>query len=37
MFRQIGLELEGVITGVENFGPVITGTEIPAEGFVHIS
>jgi ribonuclease R len=34
---KIGMELDGVITGVENFGLFITGTEIPAEGFVHIS
>ena len=34
---KIGLELDGVITGVENFGLFITGVEIPAEGFVHIS
>jgi ribonuclease R len=34
---KIGMELEGVITGVENFGMFITGVEIPAEGFVHIS
>ena len=26
-----------MITGVENFGLFVTGTEIPAEGFVHIS
>ena len=37
MSDKIGLELDGVITGVENFGLFITGTEIPAEGFVHIS
>src|SRR3954469_11463498 len=37
MCDKIGMELEGVITGVENFGLFITGTEIPAEGFVHIS
>jgi ribonuclease R len=34
---KIGLELDGIITGVENFGLFITGTQIPAEGFVHIS
>jgi ribonuclease R len=34
---KIGLELDGVITGVENFGLFITGVELPAEGFVHIS
>ena len=37
MADKIGLELEGLITGVENFGLFITGIEIPAEGFVHIS
>jgi ribonuclease R len=34
---KIGLELDGVITGVENFGLFITGIELPAEGFVHVS
>jgi ribonuclease R len=34
---KIGMELDGVITGVENFGMFITGVTIPAEGFVHIS
>jgi ribonuclease R len=34
---KIGMELDGVITGVESFGLFITGVEIPAEGFVHIS
>jgi ribonuclease R len=34
---KIGLELEGIITGVESYGLFITGIEIPAEGFVHIS
>lgn len=34
---KIGLELQGVITGVENFGLFITGVELPAEGFVHIT
>src|SRR3954454_5145599 len=37
MSDKIGMELEGVITGVENFGLFVTGIEIPAEGFVHIS
>lgn len=37
MSDKIGTELEGIITGVENFGLFITGVEIPAEGFVHIS
>jgi ribonuclease R len=34
---KIGLELDGIITGVESFGLFITGIELPAEGFVHIS
>jgi ribonuclease R len=34
---KIGMELDGVITGVENFGMFITGVTLPAEGFVHIS
>jgi ribonuclease R len=37
MSDKIGMELGGVITGVENFGLFITGIEVPAEGFVHIS
>jgi ribonuclease R len=37
MSDKIGMELDGVITGVENFGLFITGMDIPAEGFVHIS
>ena len=37
MSDKIGTELDGVITGVENFGLFIQGVEIPAEGFVHIS
>jgi ribonuclease R len=37
MADKIGMELEGIITGVESFGLFITGIEIPAEGFVHIS
>ena len=34
---KIGLELDGIITGVESYGLFITGVELPAEGFVHIS
>jgi ribonuclease R len=37
MSDKIGMELDGIITGVENFGLFITGVKIPAEGFVHIS
>jgi ribonuclease R len=34
---KIGMEMDGVITGVERFGLFITGIELPAEGFVHIT
>ncbi|MFG0336002.1 MAG: ribonuclease R [Maioricimonas sp. JB049] len=34
---RIGDELEAVITGVERFGVFCRGTELPAEGLVHIS
>ena len=34
---KIGMEMDGVITGVERFGLFITGTQLPAEGFVPIS
>jgi ribonuclease R len=37
MSKRIGTELDGIITGVENFGLFIRGLDIPAEGFVHIS
>ncbi len=34
---KIGMEMEGIITGVERFGLFVAGREIPAEGFIHIS
>jgi ribonuclease R len=34
---KVGTELEGVVTGVESFGLFVMGTELPAEGFLHIS
>ncbi|HEY2894915.1 MAG TPA: S1 RNA-binding domain-containing protein, partial [Pirellulales bacterium] len=34
---RIGLELEAVVTGVEEFGLFVQGLELPAEGLVHIS
>ena len=34
---KIGLKLDGVVTGVESFGLFIIGTQLPAEGFIHIS
>ncbi|HTM52517.1 MAG TPA: ribonuclease R [Pirellulales bacterium] len=35
--KRIGLELEAVVTGVEEFGLFVQGLELPAEGLVHIS
>ncbi|MGI9428709.1 MAG: ribonuclease R [Bythopirellula sp.] len=34
---KVGTKFEGVVTGVENFGLFVTGIELPAEGFVHIT
>ena len=34
---RIGQTMEAVITGVERFGLFAQGTELPAEGFIHIS
>ncbi|MCA9229802.1 MAG: ribonuclease R [Planctomycetales bacterium] len=34
---KVGAKLEGIVTGVESFGLFVMGTELPAEGFVHIS
>ena len=34
---RIGLKLEAVVTGVEEFGLFVQGTELPAEGLVHVS
>ena len=34
---KIGTKLEGVVTGVQSFGLFVMGTELPAEGFVHLS
>ncbi len=34
---KIGTKLDGIVTGVESFGLFVMGTELPAEGFVHIS
>lgn len=31
---KIGMQLNGVVTGVENFGLFVTGSELPAEGFI---
>ncbi|MDA7977810.1 MAG: ribonuclease R [Pirellulales bacterium] len=34
---RIGSELDAVITGVESYGFYARGTEIPAEGLIHVS
>jgi len=34
---KVGTKLEGIVTGVESFGLFVMGTDLPAEGFVHIS
>jgi ribonuclease R len=34
---RIGEELEGTITGVDRYGFFVRGTQLPAEGLVHIS
>jgi ribonuclease R len=34
---KLGMQLDGVVTGVETFGLYVAGSELPAEGLVHIS
>lgn len=34
---HIGMEMDGVVTGVERYGIFVQGIELPAEGLVHIS
>jgi ribonuclease R len=35
--QQLGLRMNAVITGVEDFGLFVQGVELPADGLVHIS
>ncbi|MHB8866636.1 MAG: S1 RNA-binding domain-containing protein [Pirellulaceae bacterium] len=35
--EQLGLQMNAIITGVEDFGLFVQGVELPAEGLVHIS
>jgi ribonuclease R len=35
--KQIGQEMDAVITGVERFGLFAQGTHLPAEGLIHIN
>jgi ribonuclease R len=37
MASRIGTEMDATITGVEGFGLFCQGTEIPAEGMIHLS
>ena len=34
--EHIGMTMDGVITGVEDFGLFVQGVELPADGLVHI-
>jgi ribonuclease R len=34
---RIGMQLEGVVTGVEEFGLFVQGLALPAEGLVHVT
>ena len=34
---KLGMQLDGIVTGVESFGLYVAGSELPAEGLVHIS
>ncbi len=34
---KLGMEMDAVVTGVEDFGLFARGTELPAEGMIHIS
>ncbi|TWU22772.1 ribonuclease R [Bythopirellula polymerisocia] len=34
---KVGMQMDGIVTGVENFGLFVTGSQLPAEGFVHIT
>ncbi|HMO86579.1 MAG TPA: ribonuclease R, partial [Lacipirellulaceae bacterium] len=33
---KIGMQLNGIVTGVESFGLFVTGSDLPAEGFIPI-
>jgi ribonuclease R len=35
--QRIGQEMDAVVTGVETFGLFVQGTELPAEGLIHLS
>lgn len=35
--QHIGMKMDGVITGVEDYGLFVQGVELPADGLIHIS
>jgi len=35
--EHVGLELDAIVTGVEQFGLFVAGIELPAEGLIHIT
>lgn len=35
--ERIGLVMDGVVTGVENYGLFVQGVELPADGLIHVS
>jgi ribonuclease R len=37
MSGRVGEQLDGVVTGVEEFGLFVQGTKLPAEGLVHVT
>ncbi|MEQ8785001.1 MAG: ribonuclease R [Pirellulaceae bacterium] len=37
MSKRIGQEMDAVVTGVEEYGLFVQGTDLPAEGLIHIS
>ncbi|MBN1853332.1 MAG: S1 RNA-binding domain-containing protein, partial [Pirellulales bacterium] len=34
---RLGQQLDGIVTGVENYGLYVAGIDLPAEGLVHIA
>jgi ribonuclease R len=34
---KLGMQMDGIVTGVESFGLFVQGIELPAEGLVHVS
>lgn len=34
---KVGMQMDGIVTGVENYGLFVMGAHLPAEGFIHIT